>query len=55
MRNLMKIAQKRVVQVILDIECYEDFDPHDMNWEELLELEGGERVSVKVKDYSDLY
>jgi hypothetical protein len=28
----------------LDIEVLEDFDPHQINWEDLFELEGSERV-----------
>lgn len=49
------IAQKKLVQVTLDIECYDDLDLDRLDWKELLELEGDEEVSVKIKDYSDLY
>jgi hypothetical protein len=49
------IAQKRLVQVTLDLECYDDLDLEDINWHELLKLEGDESVTAKVKDYSDLY
>ena len=49
------IAQKRLVRVTLDIECYDDLDVEDMNWKELLELEGDEDVHASIKDYSDLY
>ena len=41
--NLM-LAQKRRVQITLDIECYDDLDIKNMNWNELLGLEGDERV-----------
>jgi hypothetical protein len=49
------IAQKRLVQVTLDIECYDDLDLHNINWREVLDLEGGEEISVKIKDYSDIF
>jgi hypothetical protein len=45
------LAQKRVIQVTLDIECYDDLDVHDINWRELLQLEGDESVHSRVKEY----
>ena len=44
------IAQKRRVQVTLYVECYDDLELEDLNWKELLELEGGEEVHVSIKD-----
>lgn len=44
------IAQKRVVSVTLDIECYDDLDLEDLDWRELLQLEGDESVHVNIKD-----
>ena len=49
------IAQKRLVRVTLDIMCYDDLDLEDINWREVLQLEGGEEVECTIKDYSDLY
>lgn len=49
------IAQKRHVRITLDLECYDDLDLENLNWSELLELEGNESICVKIKDYSDLY
>ena len=49
------IAQKRLVRVTLDIECYDDLDLENMNWQEMLELEGDENVHVTIKDSADLY
>ena len=37
-------AQKQRYRITLDIEVLEDFDPHQINWEDLFELEGSERV-----------
>jgi hypothetical protein len=45
------IAQKRRVQVTLDIECYDDLDLEDLNWRELLDLQGNEDVHVNIKDF----
>ncbi len=44
------IAQKRLVRVTLDIMCYDDLDIENMNWKELLELEGDEEVYSSIKD-----
>ena len=46
------LAQKRLVRVTLDIECYDDLDVEDMDWKELLELQGDEEVYATVKDYA---
>ena len=37
-------AQKQRYRITLDLEVMEDFDPHQINWEELFEMEGTERV-----------
>lgn len=45
------IIQKRMVQVTLDIMCYDDLDIENMNWKELLDLEGDEDVHASIKEY----
>lgn len=45
------IAQKRKVLVTLDIECYDDLDLEDLNWRELLDLQGDEDVHINLKEY----
>jgi hypothetical protein len=45
------ITQKRLVTVTLDIECYDDLDLEDINWKDLLQLEPGEDVHCKVKEF----
>jgi hypothetical protein len=45
------IAQKRLVRVTLDIECYDDLDLENMNWAEVLELEGDESVHSSIKEF----
>jgi hypothetical protein len=49
------LAQKRLVRVTLDIECYDDLNVEDMNWKDILDLQGDEDVHASVKDYADLY
>mgnify|MGYP001243734542 FL=1 len=44
MSVLYSQAQKQRYRITLDIEVMEDFDPHQINWEDLFELEGSERV-----------
>ena len=44
------IAQKRLVRVTLDITCYDDLDLENMDWKDILELEGDEEVYATVKE-----
>jgi hypothetical protein len=45
------LAQKRLVQITLDLVCYDDLDVENMDWKELLELEGDEHVHATVKEF----
>jgi hypothetical protein len=47
----MPIAQKRLVRVTLDIECYDDLDLDAINWTEVLGLEGDESVDPTIKEF----
>ena len=49
------IAQKRRVQVVLDLEVYDDLDLKSLDWEDILALEGGESVTVRIKEFDDIY
>ena len=46
--QIMSVAisqvQKQRYRITLDLEVMEDFDPHQINWEDLFELEGNEQV-----------
>ena len=45
------VAHKRQVQVVLDIECYDDLELDDLHWASLLDLEGDEKVHyVSIKE-----
>jgi hypothetical protein len=48
------IAQKRLVRVTLDIMCYDDLDIENIDFKELLELEGDEDVYVTTKEFEPL-
>ena len=37
-------VQKQRYRITLDLEVMEDFDPHQIDWENLFELEGNEKV-----------
>lgn len=51
----MSVTQKRLVQVSLDILCYDDLDLENIDWRELLELEGDEEVHSSIRDLSHIY
>ena len=48
-------AQKRIVSVTLDIECYEDLDFKSYDWKEVLGLEGDENVQVSMEELVSNY
>ena len=43
-------AQKRIVSVTLEIECYEDLDLQSYDWNEVLGLEGDENVNINIEN-----
>ena len=46
---------KRLVRITLDVECYSDFHPEDLDWNEILDLDGDENVDVSIKDFADIF
>ena len=46
---------KRLVRITLDVECYDDFFPEDLDWNDILGLEGDENVNINIKDYADIF
>lgn len=48
------VYNKRHVRITLELDVYNDFEPTDFNFEDLLALEGDERCEVAVKEYSDI-
>jgi hypothetical protein len=45
------LTQKRLVTVTLDIMCYDDLDLDNINWREVLDLEPGEDLHCRVKEF----
>lgn len=45
-------AQKQRYRITLDLEVMEDFNPHNIDWENLFELEGNEQVIEECEDKS---
>jgi hypothetical protein len=45
-------AQKQRYRITLDISALPDFDPHQIDWKELFDLEGSEYCEAYVEDLS---
>ena len=45
------ISQKRLISITLDVECYDDLDVEHLDWRDILQLEPGEDVHYKVKEF----
>ena len=45
-------AQKQKFRVTLELDVMEDFDPHQIDWNKVLDLQGNERVSSYVENLS---
>jgi len=44
--------QKSKYRVTLELDVMDDFNPHNLDWEKLLDVQGGEKVSAYVEDLS---
>ena len=47
----MLTHNKRLVTITLDIMCYDDLHPEDVNWREVLDLEPGEEFQCRIKEH----
>ena len=45
-------AQKQKVRITLELEVFEDFDAHNIQWDRLLDIQGNESVSSYVEELS---
>ena len=45
-------AQKQRYRITLDISALPDFDPHQIDWKELFDLEGSEHCEAYIEDLS---
>jgi hypothetical protein len=48
-------VHKRIISVTLDIECYDDLNLEDINWNDILGLEGDENVDISIRETADVY
>ncbi len=48
-------AHKRIISVTLDIECYDDLNLKDIDWNDILGLEGDENVDISIRETADVY
>lgn len=52
MANSYLSTQKNKYRITLELEVMEDFNPHQLNWNKLFDLEPNERVESYVEDLS---
>ena len=45
-------AQKSKYRITLELDVMGDFDPHQIDWEELFDLQGSEHCDAYVEDLS---
>ncbi len=48
----LSYAQKQRFRVTLELDVFEDFDPNQIDWEKVLDVQGNESVSAYVEDLS---
>ena len=44
-------AQKHKVRITLELEVFEDFNPHNIQWEKLFKLEPSETVDAYIEEF----
>ena len=47
-------AHKKSITITLELEVYDDFNYREIDFSDLLELEGDESVDISITDYSDI-
>jgi len=45
-----QFVSKRKYSVTLDFDVYEDFNPYEINWNKLFQIEGQEHLDVNIKN-----
>ena len=55
MASVYEVARKQRHRVTLDMEVLGDFDPHQIDWNKLFDLEGGEHVRAYVEDLDTMW
>ena len=49
----LSVTSKKQFRVILDFDVYEDFEPNNINWKKVFEIEGSEDLNVQIEDYTE--
>jgi hypothetical protein len=52
--NNSNLISKKRFQITLDFDVYEDFNPYEIQWNKLFQIEGQEQLDVNIKDISDI-
>ena len=47
------LIHKKKFQVTLEFDVYEDFNPYEIQWNKLFQIEGQEHLDVDISDISD--
>nr|BAR30502.1 hypothetical protein [uncultured Mediterranean phage uvMED] len=45
-------GQKAKYRVTLELDVMDDFNPHQIDWEKVLDVQGSEKISAYVEDLS---
>ena len=51
--NNSNLISKKRFQITLDFDVYEDFNPYEIQWKKLFQIEGQEQLDVDIRDISD--
>ena len=46
------LPQKTKYRITLELDVMDDFQPHNLDWEKLLDIQGSENVEAYVEDLS---
>ena len=49
-----QIVSKKRYQITLDFDVYNDFNPYEIQWNKLFQIEGQEHLDVDIRDISDI-
>jgi hypothetical protein len=52
MSKVYSQAQKQKYRITLELDVLSDFNPRDIDWEKLFDLEPAENVSAYIEDFS---
>ncbi len=47
-------AQQQKYRVTLEFDVYEDFDPYNIEWKKLFEIESDESLDIHIEDLSEV-